>query len=209
MSRSRLLTLLGSAALVGAALGPLACDSDAGTCSPEPIGAVSCGGEAPTADNYPVGPFGTAEGGILEDLTFTDSEGNELTLSGLRAEGNKSLLLISTAAEWCAPCKEEQPELIELDERWEEAGLQILLAVFENQDFEPASVADASKWANTHGTTFPVVADTEGVFGDYYDKSSAPMNMFVDLCTMEILSIGVGFNPDSASASIESRLCTE
>ena len=65
----------------------------------------------------------------------------------------------------------------------------------------------AGQWRDHHMTPFPVVSDAPNAFApDYYDAASAPMNMFVDVETMTMLSIEVGFDREGAEAIIETWL---
>ena len=84
------------------------------------------------------------------------------------------------------------------------AGISV--TVFEKGDSSPADAGDADKWVKSLGTTYPVVADPAFQFGDFYDKAVTPMNMIVDLCTMEIVLITTGFDRSLVEATITSLL---
>ena len=81
-----------------------------------------------------------------------------------------------------------------------------MVAIFEDLNFNPAQAIHASQWQEAFALSFPVVADTDNVLGTYYNKSAAPLNMIVDLCTMEVLYAAVGFNQSAVTALIESNL---
>ncbi len=158
--------------------------------------------------SYPSSGVGTSECAVLADQTFTNPDGSEYKLSSdVFADTQKKLLLISTGAGWCGACIEEQPVLSELHEKWSGKGLQILVTIFEDADFNPATPMLAGQWRDHHMTPFPVVSDAPNAFApDYYDAASAPMNMFVDVETMTMLSIEVGFDREGAEAIIETWL---
>ncbi len=50
---------------------------------------------------------GTGEGRGFADLSFTDADGNPVTIADFRGRN----LLVNFWASWCVPCREEMPEL--------------------------------------------------------------------------------------------------
>jgi len=84
--------------------------------------------------------------------------------------------------------------------------LEVMVAIFEDLNFNPALAAHADQWQQAYGLSFPVVADTDNVLSTYYDKGAAPLNMLVDLCTMEVLYSSIGFDETAVTALIESNL---
>jgi thiol-disulfide isomerase/thioredoxin len=150
----------------------------------------------------------------MENLSLINPDGTEFQLDELYrdAEGRRELLIISTAAGWCAPCREEQPALQALYERHRDRGLEILVAYFEDQNFSAATAGHAGAWADEYSLTFPVVADPENKFKPYYpgaDATAAPLNMMIDMCTMEIVTTGIGFNESRVNEVLNDRLGTE
>ena len=142
---------------------------------------------------YPAGPYGTATGATLSNLAFADPDGTStIDLQSLRAAGDKRLLMLITSAGWCGACTEEQPELNRLYEAYKDCGLELVVTLFEDSDTNPATPALAGQWKAQYGNPFPVVSDAPFVLKDYYDENLTPMVMFVDLETMEILSISTG-----------------
>lgn len=156
--------------------------------------------------SYPEGPYGTARGDVLEDLAFVDPEGDALSLGSIFADENNRLLLLSTAAGWCTACIEEQGALEDLHAAHGAGGLVVLVALFEDSDFQPADATLAAAWKQEHELSFDVVADPEFQLDAYYDASLTPMNMMVDLDTMEILVISTGWEPSTVESIIEARL---
>ena len=152
------------------------------------------------SDNgYPPGPYGTAVDATLANLDFIRHDGEPVSLADVRAETGAKVLLISTSAEWCSACREEQPLLQALYEEYDDAGFRILLTIFEDLNFAPATLEDVAEWRSLYDLTFLTVLDEgqEGQSGtnsfvDYYNTALTPMNMFVDLETMTILSIEEG-----------------
>ena len=99
------------------------------------------GGTAGPTDRtmYPVAPYGTAEGGIIENhTTFKNTDGTPFSLNDVfKVESNK-LMLVSTTAEWCTACIDEQPTLAALHTTHGSAGLVVVVSIFEDMNFRPA-----------------------------------------------------------------------
>ena len=157
-------------------------------------------------EGYPAAPYGVTENAIIEDLTFLSPDGSDFSLQSVYADGNNRLLLITTAAGWCTACIEEQPWLEQLYGEYSGRGLAILVAVFEDANFNAATPELAGEWAENHAVTFPVVADPEFLFEPYYDATSTPMNMIVDVTSMEILWVVSGGDKTTVESILSARL---
>jgi thiol-disulfide isomerase/thioredoxin len=166
------------------------------------VGLAGCGGAeeggqcepitAAPRNAYVAAPYGVEVGQTLGNLSFIKPDGSGLDLQSVRADGTRRLLLLTTAAGWCKSCIDEQPALQRLYEDYSKCGLELVVAVFEDDRYEPATADLAGDWASDYDVTFPVVADPGKVTHAYYDSNSTPMLMFVDLDTMAILSITTG-----------------
>lgn len=157
-------------------------------------------------DAFPAGPYGSDEGEVVQNHVFTLPSGAELSLQEVRADADAQLLLLVTAAEWCTACLEEQPELQRLYERRAADGLRIVVGVFEDAEFAPATPADAAQWQEHHALSFTVVADPEFALRAYYDASLSPMNMLVRLGPMTIERIVTGRDPLLIESLVEALL---
>jgi len=178
------------------------------------LAAAACGGKdddnpGPSTSSrsvYPTGPYGTAQGGVLESFSFVTSEGQDFDIESVFKDANNKLLLISTSAGWCTACIEEQKQFNDRHRDWAAKGLFILVTMFEDRDYKPAKAMHAADWKRAHGLNYTVVADEPFVFKDFYDTTLTPMNMFVDVDKMEILSINTGADISIVDAIIQSRL---
>jgi thiol-disulfide isomerase/thioredoxin len=160
---------------------------------------------APPA-GYPAGPYGIEEGDVIANLELMNPDGSALLLGQLYQDPSAKMLLVSTSAGWCTACIEEQPTLQAKYEQYKDKGLVVMVSLFETIDYEPASAELAAAWKLQYELDFLVVADLEFVFADYYNTDLTPMNMFVNLETMEILYIGTGWDESVANAILESQL---
>ncbi|MCB9535352.1 MAG: TlpA family protein disulfide reductase [Myxococcales bacterium] len=176
---------------------------DAGAAAPADLGTADAAGPRAV---YPTAGLGTGVGDVLADAEFLDADGQPFALRDVFFDEAERVMLVSTAAGWCAACIEEQPKLNALHAEYGERGLFVLVAFFEDSSFAAADVRDAARWRDRHDLALRVVADTEGAFGAYYDTALAPMTMLVEVPTMRILSIQTGFDEAMVRAVIASRL---
>jgi thiol-disulfide isomerase/thioredoxin len=128
---------------------------------------------------YPAGPYGTGVGDTIADIAFTDHEGAPLSLGDLYRDDSARLLLVSTSAEWCSACREEQPLFQSLYNEYRDRGFRVMVTLFENADFAPANTQDVAQWRDQYNLSFFTVLDVGNSFREFYDVSLTPMNMLV------------------------------
>jgi hypothetical protein len=155
---------------------------------------------------YPDGPYGTGEGDVIANLAFTGADGAPLDLASLHAPCGQRLLLVSTSAGWCTACREEQPKLQSLYDDLRADGLVVMVAYFEDDNYEPGTVDLAADWRERYGLSFPVVVDAAFALGDYYDRALTPMSMLVDLETMRIVKVMTGYDDSLVRSLLGARL---
>lgn len=103
-------------------------------------------------------------------LPYLTSSGT-LNLATLRGRP----IVLSFWASWCEPCKAEAPTLERLYKIYAKRGV-----VFVGIDTNDAE-ADARHFVKTHGITYPVVRDVDGlVASNSYDIANLPTMFFVD-----------------------------
>ena len=117
-----------------------------------------------------------------------------------------SLLLLNTAAIWCAACVAEHGYLPEKATALSPRGLVIVSTLFQDGQRNPADMADLSRWIDNFRPNFPMVADPELELGAYASPDSAPLNMLVDPRDMKILRKYVGDQGAVMWPYIESEL---
>lgn len=74
----------------------------------------------PPSTTFPMPPINT--GGVGSELGWTLSDGTRVKLSGHRGK----ILVLDLYATWCEPCRQSIPHLIELQQRYETKGLQLV-----------------------------------------------------------------------------------
>ena len=157
---------------------------------------------------YPEGPYGEAKDETIADLSLTNIDGSPWRFGDLYRDLSKSLLLLTTSAEWCTACIKEQPKLKELYQEFGDQGLAVLVSMFQDSNFEPATPEVAERWRDKYDLSFDVVADTEdpSILSAYYDINLTPMVMLIDLSTMSIVYLNQGFDEDQVRIQIEANL---
>ena len=82
----------------------------------------------------------------------------------------------------------------------------VWVTLFENDDYAPATLRDVAAWVRRYDLTFPVVLDAPFVMSAYYDRNSTPMNMLVNLETMQIVHIAIGSVDSNFENILEANL---
>jgi thiol-disulfide isomerase/thioredoxin len=191
----RTLALLASLAAVG-------CGSNAPEVPDDLLGGSSgCG-----APNYPSADLGAEPGSVLENACFVGYRAPERVLPADSSRetiafsdyydpaGTKgvSLILVNTAAIWCAACVSEHRTLPDYQRELGPEGLVIFTTLFQDAKRDPATLADVERWVDNFGTNFPIVTDPELALIAYSPPELAPLNMVIDARTMKILRKFVG-----------------
>jgi hypothetical protein len=158
-----------------------------------------------SSPDYPAGPYGKLAGNVARDVCFQGwSEPGRTSLEESTLEslslgsfhdptGEKhEIILLNTAAVWCAVCKNEHRTLDERHAELGPRGLVILSALFQNSKGDPAVFADLKLWVETFKVEFPMVLDPEYQLGDYATAETAPLNLVIDARTMRIIEQFVG-----------------
>jgi AhpC/TSA family len=180
------------------------------------LGAFGCGSNTPTlpadlrstgdmngdcsAPQYPSGPFGTEVGDTVANLCFQgfwdatrvphDAASLETVAFSdyydpLGARGIE-LILLDTAAVWCAACRVEHEDLAARTTDFAPRGLRIVSTLFQDNARNPASLRDLSTWVETFQSNYAMLLDPDYQMGAYASAETAPLNLVIDARTMKI-----------------------
>ena len=150
---------------------------------------VACGGDD------------DAEPALVTDLEFaafvggdTAGEPTTVRLSDWFAENaaGTRILMLNAAAGWCVPCMREAQEMPAFAAEYEQQGVAILTAIFQDQNGDPADPEFVKMWVDTFQLELPALIDTDFQTSAWFDVNTLPANMFVDAESREILTIAHG-----------------
>lgn len=192
-----------------AAGGATAGDPAAGAPS---VAEPSAGVPTSTWAPYPAGPYGTGPGATIENLSFLGwkhpdavqydpSKFETVRLSDFYDPDGHSdvkLLAINASAVWCSVCRAEYQDMKtnRVYANFRPRGVEILGTLFEDNAYYPAQPQDLRNWGSVANqtVTFPLVLDPGFKMGAYFDSDATPLNMLIDVRTMTIVSVTMGYS---------------
>lgn len=130
----------------------------------------------------PEGPFGTSEGRRFLPFTLDDCNGDPFEFYG-EAEGycDASLTVFSMAAGWCEPCRVEAELMQELlVDEYADAGVRVVVAIIQDNAYQPPSLDFCAEWAEQYGLTNPILVDPVQESGIYFPGGALPATLIVD-----------------------------
>ena len=104
------------------------------------------------------------------DFTLAGLDGKTVRLADFRGR----VVFLNFWATWCAPCREEMPEMQALARELEKEGLVVLAVNYE----ESAETAEA--FVQETALTLPVLLDADGAVARRYRVPGLPASFFVD-----------------------------
>ena len=107
----------------------------------------------------------TAIGVVAPDFTMNDPAGNPVTLSSLRGK----VVMIDFWASWCAPCRQENPNVVKLYQKYNSKGFEIIgvsldrtkeewVQAIKDDQLSWVHVSDLQFWQNTAARLYSVNA---------------------------------------------------
>ncbi|HJX08091.1 MAG TPA: TlpA disulfide reductase family protein [Actinomycetota bacterium] len=116
------------------------------------------------------------------------------TLSGPTLDGGQissqdflgKVLVVNVWANWCTPCQLEQPELVQVANRYAKRGVRFLGIDHQDQD------AAAKAWVESYHVPYPSIADPTGKFAAALDYVGLPDTYVVDPTGTIRYAIGPG-----------------
>jgi hypothetical protein len=187
--------------------------TDGEAAAPTSVGTTT-GSAGPTSTfaAYPAGPYGTGRGATIQNLSFlgwrhpADVAYDLTQLETLRLsdfydpDGHTGvkLLAINASAVWCSVCRSEYQDMNQKGTyaKYKAKGVELLGTIFEDVSYYPAQPQDLHNWGSVpaHAVAFPLVIDPSFKMGAYFDSDATPLNMLVDVRTMTIVSITMGYS---------------
>ena len=106
------------------------------------------------------------------DFTLDTLDEGQVTLSGFKGKA----VLINFWASWCAPCREETPDLVKAYNAHHAEGLVILGVNMTSID----TVSDAKSFVAEFQIPYPVPLDRDGKVAALYRVSGIPTSFFIN-----------------------------
>src|ERR1700728_1306616 len=100
-----------------------------------------------------------------------DIDGNVIST----AEWKDKVVLLNFWATWCPPCREEVPELVDLQTRYKDR-LQVIGISMD----DPEDVRTVKKFAVQEGVNYPIVMASRAIILEYGGVPAAPPALVVD-----------------------------
>ncbi|MBC8072370.1 MAG: TlpA family protein disulfide reductase [Deltaproteobacteria bacterium] len=127
-----------------------------------------CGGGSFGAQPGP----GGASGKPAPALAGKTVDGEPFELTALRGQ----VVLVNVWATWCAPCREELPELRALHEAHAARGFTVVGVSVDR----PAALRQVVQMADSFGLTYPIVFDPESRVANAWNVHGYPTSFLVD-----------------------------
>ncbi|MEE2755165.1 MAG: redoxin family protein [Myxococcota bacterium] len=164
--------------------------------------------DAQMADNgqYPEGPYGVAVGDVIANLSFVDSTDAPTDLETLRRDGDAGFLVLFNAVAWCGSCVRNMVTLQASQTRLADAGVRIVVSLYDNENFMPADAVDANRWQQRNNLTMPVVADGERSLAAYFDPFARNTYLVIEVDEMRIVARGQRYNSAAFNDQLDGLL---
>ncbi len=121
--------------------------------------------------NHTGQPPSAERGRAAPDFRLNTLDGKTVRLSDLQGK----TVLVNFWATWCAPCRQEMPEIVQAYNANHAKGFEVV-SVDEQED--PATV---KKWVDAFEMSFPVALDTSGQVGQTFRAGSQfPTSLWID-----------------------------
>lgn len=115
----------------------------------------------------------TAIGAVAPDFTMNDQDGKPIELSSLRGK----VVLVDFWASWCAPCRQENPNVVKVYNEFHPKGFEILGVSLDRSkdDWEKAIKDDKLTWMHVSDLQY-----WQNAAARLYGVNSIPMNFLLD-----------------------------
>jgi thiol-disulfide isomerase/thioredoxin len=134
-------------------------DPDGGESAPGDAG--DDGGSPLMGACPPAGPFGTATGEVVPEVTLLDCEGNPHSLHELCAH---HAAWVFEYTDWCPPCRAFAARMESIYQAHAGDDLAAYFVVAEDASFEPANAELCAEVRTRYGLTMTVLFDSSGTY---------------------------------------------
>jgi thiol-disulfide isomerase/thioredoxin len=120
----------------------------------------------------------------VPDAALTTLDGEPLRLSDLRGE----VVLLNFWATWCAPCRDEMPELQTFQEQYGGEGVRVISVTNPN---DGQTEDDIRAFVAEYGITFTIALTSDPTFYDQFGVAQIPTTFVIDAAgTVRVRHLG-------------------
>jgi hypothetical protein len=139
----------------------------------------------PRAEGYPLGPYGTGIGAVLEPFTLQNCNAEGGATAPWRFDGpdffTSQLTVLIISAAWCVPCQREAAVLERtLIEPFRGRGVRFVQVLVQNADYSPISLPTCRNWVSRYGLSLPELMDPTFITSPFVPRSAFPGNVIID-----------------------------
>ncbi len=131
--------------------------------------------------------LGTAAEGKIKDFRLKDLDNKAVHYSQLKGE---KLTIIDFWATWCKPCSRAIPKLIEIYERYNKQGVQLIGISVDS----PRNLSKVKPFVHSKHITYPILLDINSQVMTDFKIKLLPTILFVD-SDDEIIYLHQGYRP--------------
>jgi peroxiredoxin len=106
---------------------------------------------------------------VAPSFTLVDLNGKSVSLEGFRGK----IVFLVFWASWCAPCREELPELDRIYNKFDHQGFEVIAVSVDGSD------SDMESFLRNFPISFPVLLDKQGDVNDAYRVSGLPTGFII------------------------------
>lgn len=114
---------------------------------------------------------GAAQPSQKVELELKDINGRVLKFADYKGK----VLLINFWATWCVPCRSEIPELIELQSKYKNQGLQVI-----GITYPPEKLSEVQRYVKNAKVNYPIVIGTKATKAIFTKSETLPITVVVD-----------------------------
>jgi hypothetical protein len=164
----------------------------------------TCADPPPSPKPYPPGPYGSATGSVIANLSFmgkSDPGGAAdytslpmaaIALADYHNDPSVTYLVLLGEAAWCVPCKDQQSRVPGWAARYASKQVRFLEVLTEGRQGVAATESDINSWAAAYQLHVDVAIDPSAALQSFGDAASFPLALVVRTSTMTIVSESVG-----------------